>query len=60
MYVLVLSNYDHALGLLAILSMLYSSALPLTIFEDAWEGSKQALNADQAQNWGILAKSWPF
>ena len=27
--------------------ILYSSALPLTIFEDAWEGSKQALSADQ-------------
>ncbi|KAL9109382.1 MAG: hypothetical protein Q9187_008170 [Circinaria calcarea] len=36
------------LGLLAILSMLHSSALSLQIFEDAWEGSRQTLCADYA------------
>ena len=40
---------QDALDLLAILSMLHSSALPLQIFEDAWEGSRQALRADHSE-----------
>ena len=40
---------QDALDLLAILSMLHSSALPLQIFEDAWEGSRQALRADHLE-----------
>jgi tetratricopeptide (TPR) repeat protein len=38
-----------ALHLLEILSMLHSSFLPLQIFEDAWEGSWQALHTNDAE-----------
>jgi hypothetical protein len=38
-----------ALCLLKILSMLHSSFLPLQIFEDAWEGSRQALYTNNTE-----------
>jgi len=40
---------SDALRLLEILSMLHSSFLPLQIFEDAWEGSRQALGTNETE-----------
>ncbi|KFY07138.1 hypothetical protein V492_07413, partial [Pseudogymnoascus sp. VKM F-4246] len=42
-------NAKDALCLLGILSMLHSSALPLKIFETAWERSKIALDVDDTE-----------
>jgi len=50
---------NYALRLLEILSMLDSSVLPLQIFEDAWDGSREVLRTSrtEASDMGALTPS---